>query len=163
MKSKLPLAAFLGSAVLCALQALHYAPQLPERVASHFGPGGTPNGWMPGTLFIKINLGIVAVVAFMLYSVSARMRSLNPARINLPNKDYWLAPERRGETADFLAGYFLWFGTGTLLLMLDVFHQVFQYNLFQTRELDHPGVSLGLYMAFSLAWIAGLQLRFRRK
>ena len=43
------------------------------------------------------------------------------------------------------------------------FQTTVQYNLFQTRELDHPGVSLGIYMAFAFAWIAGLQLRFRRK
>lgn len=162
MKNKVPLAAFLGSAFLCAVQALHYAPLLPERVASHFGPGGSADGWMSSGFFIKINLGIVAVVSLMLYSVSARMRAIDPAAIKLPNKDYWLAPERREETVEFLSGYFLWFGTATLLLMLDVFHQAFRYNLFLSRELEHPGVSLGVYAAFSFAWIAGLHLRFRK-
>ncbi|HXT01896.1 MAG TPA: DUF1648 domain-containing protein [Elusimicrobiota bacterium] len=163
MKNKLSLAAFLAAAVACAVQALHYAPMLPDRVASHFGPGGAPNGWMSSSTFIWTDLGIVALLTVMLLSVSFRMRSIDPAEIKLPNKDYWLAPERREGSVDFLSGYFLWFGTATLLLMLDIFHQVFRYNLFQTRELEHPGVSLGVYMAFALAWIAGLQLRFRRK
>ena len=47
MKNKLPLAAVVLAAILCAAQALHYAPLLPEQIASHFGPGGQPNGWMP--------------------------------------------------------------------------------------------------------------------
>ena len=163
MKSRLPFAAFLAAAAACAAQAFHYAPLLPERVASHFGPGGTPNGWMSGGSFVTINLAIVAFVAVSLYSVSVRMRKLDPAAIKLPNKDYWLAPERREESAEFLSGYFLWFGTATLLLMLDIFHQAFRYNLFLSRELDHPGVSLGLYVAFALLWVGGLHLRFRRR
>ena len=163
MKNKRPLAAFLGAAALCAAQALHYAPLLPAQVASHFGPGGTPNGWMPSGIFIKVNLGIVAFLTIMLFSVSRRMRTIDAASLKLPNKDYWLAPERREETVDFLSDYFLWFGTATMLLMLDVFHQVFRYNLFLSRELEHPGLSLGVYVAFALAWIVGFQFRFRRK
>lgn len=161
--NKLPSIAFFGAALLCAAQAFHYSPLLPERIASHFGPGGTADGWMSSAFFIRLNLGVVLFLTFTLYTASARMRSVDPQTIKLPNKDYWLAPERRGETVEFLSGYFLWFGAATLLLMLDIFRQVFQYNLFLTRELDHPRVSLGVYVAFALLWIAGLQVRFRRK
>lgn len=162
MKNKIPYAAFLGAGLLCVGQALHYAPLLPERLASHFGPGGTPNGWMPRDIFIKLNIGVVAFLTVMLLTVSFKMRSLDAASIKLPNKDYWMAPERRRETAEFLSGYFLWFGTATLLLMLDVFHQVFRYNLFLSHALEHPLASLGVYIAFTIAWVAGLQLRFRK-
>lgn len=34
-----------GLMVLLAVQALYYYPQLPERMASHFGADGRPNGW----------------------------------------------------------------------------------------------------------------------
>ena len=161
--SRLPHAAFFGAALLCALQAFHYAPLLPETIASHFGPGGTPNGWMSSSFFIKINLGVIVLVVFSLYAASSRMRSVDPATLKLPNKDYWLAPERRGETVEFLSGYFLWFGAATLVLLLDIFHQVFRYNLFLSRELDHPRASLGVYVSFAVLWIAGLHFRFRRK
>jgi uncharacterized membrane protein len=163
MKNKLPFAAFLGAAVLCVAQALYFAPLLPDQVASHFGPGGAANGWMSSGLFIKLNLGVVVFLTIALFSASSKMRRIDAAELKLPNKDYWTAPERRQETVEFLSGYFLWFGTATLLLMLDVFHQVFRYNLFLSRELEHPGLSLGVYVAFALAWIAGFQLRFRRK
>ena len=106
---------------------------------------------------------MIAFLVFSLYMASVRMRTVDPAAMKLPNKDYWMAPERRGDTIDFLSGYFLWFGAATLVLMLDVFHQVFQYNLFLSRELDHPRFSLAVYVAFALLWIAGLQFRFRRK
>jgi uncharacterized membrane protein len=162
MKNKAPYAAFIGAGLLCAAQAIHYAPLLPMKMASHFGPDGTPNGWMPSGIFIKLSLGAVVFLTVLLLAVSFKMRSLDAAKINLPNKDYWLAPERREGTADFLSGYFLWFGTATLLLMLDVFHQVFRYNLFLSHALEHPGLSLGVYVVFALAWIAGLHLRFRK-
>lgn len=163
MKGKLPAVAFFGAALLCAFQAFHYRTLLPERIASHFGPSGAPDGWMESSFFIKINLAVIAFLVLSLYSASNRMRTVDPAAMRLPNKDYWLAPERRAETIEFLSGYFLWFGAATMVLMLDIFRQVFQYNLFLTRELDHPRVSLGLYVGFALLWIAGLQLRFRKK
>jgi uncharacterized membrane protein len=162
MKNKIPYAAFLGAAALCVGQALHYAPLLPERMASHFGPSGTPNGWMLRDTFIKLYIGMVGFMMLTFLFASRKMRGLETSSINLPNKEHWMAPERRRETLDFISGYFLLFGAATLLLLLDVFRQVFRYNLFLSHSLEHPGTSLAVYVAFSLAWIAGLQLRFRK-
>ena len=161
-RSRLSLAVFLGAAALCVAQALRYAPLLPRRMASHFGPGGTPNGWMPREIFIKLDIGVVGFLTLMLLSASFKFRSLDPAKMRLPNRDYWMAPERREATVEFLSGYFLWFGAATLLLMLDVFRQVFLFNLGASKALDHPLTSLGVYVAFVIAWIAGFQLRFRK-
>jgi uncharacterized membrane protein len=163
LKNKLPYAVFFAAAALCAMQALYYAPLLPQQVASHFGRGGTADAWMPSAYFIKFNLGVVAFLTVVLLAVSRRMRATDPAKLKLPNKEYWLEPARREETLDFISGYFLWFGSATLLLMLDVFHQVFRYNLFLAHELEHPGASLAVYVAFAIAWIAGFQLRFRKE
>jgi uncharacterized membrane protein len=161
-KNGAALAAFLGAAGLCLGQALHYAPLLPERMASHFGPGGTPNGWMPRGAFINLNVGVVGFMILTFLLTARKMRTLDVSNVNLPNKDYWMAPERREETVEFLSSYFLLFGAATLLLLLDVFHQVFRYNLFLSHALEHPGASLAVYVAFAFAWIAGFQLRFRK-
>jgi uncharacterized membrane protein len=163
LRIKISLAAFLGAGLLFAGQALHYAPLLPLRMASHFGAGGAPNGWMERGYFIDLNLGIAGLLTLVFLSVCFKLRSLDVASMNLPNKEYWMAPERRQETADTLTAYFLGFGTATLLLMLDVFHQVFRFNLAPSAALDHPLTSLGVYLAFTLLWMAGFFRRCAKK
>ena len=162
-RSRLPIAVLLGSAALCAGQALHYAAILPAFVASHFGPNGAPNAWMPRESFILLNLGVVGLLTVLFLGLSILMGSLHAESINLPDKKYWMAPERRQETVDFLAGYFPWFGSATLLLMLDMFRQVFRFNLGFSKTLDHPLASLGVYLFAVLAWMAGFLRRFTRK
>ena len=68
---------------------------LPPLVASHFGAGGVANGFMTRTVYTRfMEAFVIGLPAFMvlvsLYAVgNAR------ARLNMPNRDYWLAPERR--------------------------------------------------------------------
>jgi uncharacterized membrane protein len=160
-RSKLAAAVFLAAAVACAGQALYFAPILPAQVASHFGPSGAPNSWMPKELFIKLNLGAAALLSLMfLLLIPLKFRSLDASRIRLPNKDYWMAPARRGETADFLREAMLWFGAATMFLMLDVFHQVYRFNLGLSKQLEHPLASLGAYVAFTVVWMSVFFRRF---
>lgn len=75
---------------------------LPAVVASHFGASGQANGFMPREIYVRIMLGLLVFVSlFMVYLPGWTMNSPN-ARINLPNRDFWLAPERRQETIDRL-------------------------------------------------------------
>ncbi len=83
--------------------------------------------------------------------------------INLPNKDYWLAPERRDETFAILSRRFLWVATATLLLMLDIFHQAFRVHLGKAASLEHPVFSLVLYVVFTILWSIGLIGKFSKK
>jgi hypothetical protein len=99
----------------------------------------------------------------MLLWVSFKLRSAEVSSINLPDKEYWMAPERRQATVDFLSGYFLWFGGGTLLLMFDVFRQVFRFNLSQSPVLAHPLRSVAVYISFVIVWVFGFYRRFDKK
>ena len=161
--SRLSVVVLLGSAALCAGQALHYAPILPAFVASHFGPNGAPNATMPRESFILLNFGVVGLLTALFLGISTLMGSLRAESINLPDKEHWMAPERRQDTVDFLAGYFPWFGSATLLLMLDMFRQVFRFNLGLAKTLEHPFASLCVYLLAVLAWMAGFFRRFSRK
>lgn len=154
--------AFGSGLAACLGQAWWLSSRLPERVASHFGPSGAPNGWMPRDAFV-IFYAVIAVFLAGSLSVSLGIVARTPdARLNLPRKDYWLAPERRAETFAWLEGFLLWFGAGTFVLLLDVFHQVYRFNAGLARTLEHPYWSLGFYLAYTAAWVSAMLGRFYR-
>jgi uncharacterized membrane protein len=162
-RNKIAYAVFLGAAALCVGQAFLCAPALPERMASHFDLNGAPNAWMRRSSFIAVNLVIAGVLALAFLAIAFLCGSRDESSIELPSKEYWMAPERRRETLDFLSGYFLWFGAGTLLLIFDVFRQAYRVNLGRSPALEHPIASLAVYAGFVLAWVAGFFRRFARK
>jgi uncharacterized membrane protein len=162
-RNRIAYTAFLAAAALCIGQALLCAPALPERMASHFGPGGAPNAWMRRGSFIELNLAIVGFLTLAFLAVAFLCGSRDEASIELPAKEYWMAPERRQATVDYLSASFLWFGAATLLLMFDVFRQVFRFNLSLSTALEHPRTSLAVYASFVIAWVAAFYRRFDKK
>ena len=74
--------------------------------------------------------------------------------INLPNKEYWFAPERRAATTLSFNRLLLWFGVATLLLMLIVSRYAFLENLVPSGRFSfrHIGPILLLYLVF-VVWV----------
>jgi uncharacterized membrane protein len=160
--TNLPRAVFIIALLLCLAHAAYYYPLLPDRVASHFNASGRPDAWSDKGVFVKIYLFAVALVAIMFSGIGPALRRTPDSLINLPHKDYWLSPGRRQETLDTLSRQFLWFGSATLLLLLDIFHQSFRVHLGKTPGLEHPLASIGVYVAFSVLWTVALIRKFKR-
>lgn len=123
--------------------------QLPEMVATHFDLEGHPNGWMSrrGHLFFILGLGILFPA--VLPGLVALSRFLPDSSLNLPNREYWLSPQRRGETRAFLGQHALWFSSLAVIFTLGVHHLIVRANL-------QPGVRLSPLMLWSL--VGGLLL-----
>ncbi len=142
--------------------ALRY-PGLPERIASHFGPSGEANGWMDKSTFAIFIAGIFTFDTILFANVASTIRRTPDAKINLPHKEYWLAPERRDSTMDVIGGYMLWFGAATQILLAGVFRLVYQANLSSAPKLnDRVWIYLGVYLVFTLCWLVSMVSRFRR-
>jgi serine/threonine-protein kinase len=110
MKSLRQPAIILALLYACFLSSWAWsASQLPERVATHFNGSGEPNGWMSRSAnqMSMLIFGLVFPLFVVVFCFAARF--LPAGLINLPDKDYWLAPERRGETFNYLVGHSLWF------------------------------------------------------
>ena len=130
-------AALLGIAVL---QALIYYPQLPDRLASHFDAAGHPNGWSSKSAYFALQ-GFILLVATACFGALPAWLQRAPTRlVNLPNKDCWLAPERRAATLARVATALTWFGCAALLLMLTVTSLVIRVNL--GRETALPAATM---------------------
>jgi len=102
-----PVTAFaLASVVLLGHVVFHYA-DLPQMLAVHFDVRGRPNGLASREGFFLMNVGIVAFFALLFLGVG-RMEKLSPRFVNLPHKDYWLAPERREASMAFVTNWARW-------------------------------------------------------
>jgi uncharacterized membrane protein len=160
---KISLIVFIILLLLCIGHAVYYYPLLPDRVASHFGASGQPDAWSGKESFVKIYLIVMTSIAILFPGIGLMLRKTPTSLIYLPNKDYWLSPERKQETIDVLSRQFLWFGSATLMLLLDIFHQAFRVHLGKAQALNHPITSIAVYVAFSVLWSIALIAKFMRR
>jgi uncharacterized membrane protein len=156
---------FLCFVALAALFVWHTGQALPERVASHFDGSGTANGFMPRTIYLRFMLALV--VGLPVVTTWATGASLNKpgARINLPNRDYWLAPERREQTLASLRAGMRWFAV-LLMMFLGYAHWlVVKANLAEPVTLNNSRFVTGLviFMMAMLIWMKLFLGRFRHR
>ncbi|HSD59392.1 MAG TPA: DUF1648 domain-containing protein [Burkholderiales bacterium] len=152
----------LAAAALLQI-AWHY-PQLPAKVASHFDGQGRPNGWMSRDGFFLL-YGAMLALQLAIFGTGFRiLRRLPDRMFNLPHRDYWLAPERRNETLDYLETWGLWFGCAVLALLLGIFQLAIDANLKQAPlPLGPTWALLGGFVAFTAIAVARLLLRFAQR
>ncbi len=160
--ARLPRSVFFTIMLFAVARCIYFYPLLPERMASHFGVTGLPNGWMTKPLFFWIYAGAVALSAVVIFVPARRIAKSPDSRINLPNKEYWLAPERRAETVAFFARQFAWFGCAVLILLVLALDLAMQANLVVPVHLAAGTmlIYLALFLAFTIAWTVSLVRHF---
>jgi len=145
-----------------ALYVVRAYPALPDPLASTFGAGGRPTGWMSRRAFVTI---FGAVYLFTSAAVGLLpLRRMRGAGLNLPHREYWLSPERIEHTLLSVQTQLTWIGTATQVLMLTVFRMTETANRLDPPRLEMAGfwiVFLG-YMIFIVAWTIHLLRRFSR-
>ena len=159
----LALALFSLLSALLVADALYHYTILPGTVATHFGMNGSPDAWAPKLVFFFWYFIFTLIVAGIYTGVRHILLPGHHDWLNIPNKEYWLAPERRHETLAYLRTGFLLFGSGTLLFVLDLVHQAFQVSLGDAATLTHQWTSIALYALFCVIWALTLNRRFSRK
>ena len=111
----------LGLVLVSLVEAARQWYSAPARVPSHFDAAGRPNAWSTRDELFTVQVGVTLLAAAVFIGIPALLKSAPAGLINLPNKRYWLAPERREETMETLASYFDVFACATVLLLLVVF------------------------------------------
>lgn len=137
------------------------ADGLPLRVAAHFTADGRADGWQSrsGYLTTIILLQILLPLAIVLPTLF--IGRLPPAMIGLPNRDWWLAPERRAASLDWLAGHLCLMGLPLALGVLGIHLSVVWANRQDPPQLS--GSAAGLVIATILLGEAGLVLGLFRR
>ncbi|HQU85079.1 MAG TPA: DUF1648 domain-containing protein [Pyrinomonadaceae bacterium] len=161
---RLSTAIFLLVLGLIFAQTAYYFPILPETVASHFDAKGIADSWMPKESFLIFELIIFVIVIGHFWLVPVLIEKMPDALINLPNKQYWLAPERRTETFSIFRNYFRWFSVGVLLLLLLINQQVYRANLMhQNLSATATWLIIGGFLIFTIVWMIKFIRQFKIK
>jgi len=140
------------------------ADWLPDRVASHFGANGLANGFMARDAYVAFTIGIVVVPPALVGLAIALSMKYFPQFLNLPDRDYWLAPERRTATTEYLNGHSAWLVALLSVFALAIHLLVVRANHSVPAQLE-TAPFLALLLTFAVAmvvWIAALARRFRR-
>ena len=162
---KFPIVVFGALLATAAWRVNLLAGGLPERVAVHFDASGNPNGFATREgcrrLMFWFTLG---APAFIVLVTALIPRLIPPAMINIPNRDYWLAPERAGESVSFLSEQGIWFGCIFLAFLAFVDELLVKANsttppVFPTRLF--LGSMLLLFAAIGI-WAVRMFKRFRQ-
>lgn len=146
------------------LQCVHDFPLLPERMASHFAASGSANGWMTKPQFFLV-YGVVILPALALeFWVPRRIARTSGDRLNLPNKEYWLAPERRADTFAYFESFFAWYGCVFLLLEVFAMGLAMRANFQSPPRLPTGPIVSAIvgFVLFNVVWIVAMFRRFSK-
>ena len=151
-------------AVFTVVQITLQVPYLPSPIAVRFNAAGAAVTWSSAQRFATINVLIVALIVTAFLFLPGMLSRRRRLKWRLPNRDYWLAPERLPKTVDYLQRQFLWYGIVTLLLLMAVFQLVVDPNSVRPATLNVRtlGWLLASYIAFIIVWAWSLWRKFAR-
>jgi len=90
------------------------------------------------------------------------VRLLPDSLINLPHREYWLAPERRDETAGYLVGHMLWLSCMMSGLTIVLHQMTVEANLQAPPQLSNTTWGyMAMFLVGLFLWIFMLVRHFR--
>jgi uncharacterized membrane protein len=154
---------FLLAVAGAALFVARTGGTLPDVLATHFGPSGAANGFMTRTFYVRCMLMFVVLLPLALNFLIGRVLRLPNTRVNIPHREYWLAPERRANTIDLLQRHMKFFGVLLVAFLCYVHWLLVQANTLSPPALDNERFVGGLaaFMVALITWIVVLRRSFR--
>lgn len=153
-------AALVLVALVGVAQELVYLPHLPERVASHFGANGQPDGFTSKSSYLYMMSSMKLGMALMLGLLAYFIRYIPTSMINIPNRSYWLHPERRSATLLDTELTLLAIGIATGLFLNGLAHLTYRANVDATGLRMLP---FAIMMFAFLAFVALICVRSLRR
>jgi hypothetical protein len=138
--------------------------QMPDVVATHFDGAGHPNGAMSRSGTIGFQLMMLAITAAAFLGLPVLLGRLSPKLINIPNRDYWLSPERRAASMSALQNWTAGMGCGVVLLLMAVTGLLHHANRVSPPQLSSPALlaCLGAFLIHVIGTMVALYRRFPR-
>ena len=153
MRSKLPLMFLLVAAVAFSVSLFCFLPTLPDRLATHFGASGHPNGWMTRDQhFVGIMLlgfGLPSLVIGICYC----LRFIPSSMLNVPHAEYWRSPEHYAEACRILLKWSFCFGAISF-----IWTGMLNYQLVLANRLTPPFLAATPVLILSGIYIAATGL-----
>ncbi len=149
--------------VAAVAQLAYFYPRLPEQVPTHFGPDNRADAWGDKQAFAITYAGVLGGLTALFLGLALLLRRLPDGAVNIPNREYWLAPELRAQTMGRVARELLLMGGATLLFLTATFYLSIRVALAGTDRLPSGfWAALAGYLLFTAAWAARFMLAFRK-
>jgi hypothetical protein len=155
---------FAGLLIAAAIFAAVTTNSLPDPIAITFSAGGLAHNYMSHSAYRIYLLLCTIVMPLVIVLAIDWLPRLSPNRINIPHRDYWLAPQHRAQTLFFLRQHALRFGCLFVIFMVGI-----QWLVIQANTLNPPRLANGpfiiLLVGFLISigiWILVIFRRFRR-
>ncbi len=144
---------FIGLLLFTAAFVLSTASSLPERVAAHFDGRGMANGFMLRTHYVVFVLALAIALPLAVVIFLTRIYRRAAHLINVPNRNYWLAPERQDKTVAFLTVHAVWFAS-----LLAAFGCFIHWLVLDANTAQPPQLSNSVLFWSAAAFLGGLAL-----
>jgi len=115
--------------------------------------------------FIAFTAGMGIFLLVVIVGITGATRWLPATFVNIPHRDYWLAPERRAATCALLFRFGLWLGSLSLLFLTGVQWLVVQANLPESHQRLDPAHLAGIdgpFLLGTILWIILLKRSFAK-
>ena len=154
--------AFILTAIAVLLCMVWWSGKLPDVVPSHFDLQGNPDDTMQKNAYMGLMYS-VHILQFALFGFMAFAMPKSPDSIfNMPNKAYWLAPERRDNTKQEMQSLLLGHGTLTMIFVGILFHLSSQVAIKQRATISPEFAwMLGIYLVANVGMIIWMLRKFR--
>lgn len=138
------------------------AVSLPDRVPMHFDAGGTADDWASRAVALAFWAGVGLFILGGGWLLARNVTRGDGAMLNLPHKEHWLQPERRGELRVVVEAALLVFAAWTGLLLVTM---MLITKVAAAGDGSTPGwwfwACLAVYLAGTAAWFVALDRRLR--
>ena len=136
--------------------------EMPAHLATHFGAEGRPNGWMSPGGFAGFEAAMWGVMTVSFWGPRYLLKALPTRIVNVPHREYWLAPERSERAIARMSGWLEGFGAATLVGLIALNEAVFRANLLpEPRLSDAFVVGLVAYLGGTVVWALAFRHAFR--
>ena len=158
MNARIPMLALAILYLLFFAVLVLTAGKLPDPVASHFDGRGVPDAWTSRGNYLTLLAAMAMFLPGIVVALCYVVRFLPVSMINLPHREYWLAPERRAATDLYLFRQSLWFACAAVLFLIAVHFTVIDANSKIPPRLSNPLLilSAGGFLVAVVAWIIKL-------
>lgn len=164
MRYRVPLVALAFLLIAGTLHLHHYLPLMPEKIATHFDGSGRPDGWMSHRGLMIFDIVMLSVISLIMLSAGPMIRRLPPSMLNIPNRDYWLVPERRNEVSVIMMNHMIWLVCWAVAFFTAVDHMIFTANRAEGGAHVAPEDILtvvGVALALMAVWVSTLFRAFQ--
>jgi len=136
---------------------------LPDKVATHFGENGRPDGWMSKDTNFLIMQALYLFLFLMFYYTPVLIFKTSAKWVSLPNREYWLCDENREITQKKISSGMYEYGIYLFLFFAFLGYLTLQANLNPPVRLDESAflIALVIFLSLTIYWTVRFILMFR--